>query len=80
MSTHEFRCIRFQRHAGTTPGADVLEVVIDRPDSPLNAVNGVLHEDLTQLFPRLQAEREETLRRTVKTRFEIDGGLRSETS
>ncbi len=58
MSNHEFRCIRFQRHAGTTPGADVLEVVIDRPDSPLNAVNGVLHEDLTQLFPRLQAERE----------------------
>lgn len=55
--THEFTCIRFVRHPGATPGADVLEVVIDRPGNDLNAVDGALHEDLTHLFPRLQAER-----------------------
>jgi enoyl-CoA hydratase len=56
--THQFRCIRFEHHSGATPGADVLEVIIDRPDSAINAINGELHEDLTHLFPRLQAERE----------------------
>jgi enoyl-CoA hydratase len=55
--SHQFRCIRFERHPGATPGADVLEVIIDRPDSAINAINGELHEDLTNLFPRLQAER-----------------------
>lgn len=58
MTSHDFTCIRFERHRGPTPGAEVLEVVLDRPDSPLNAVNGQLHEDLAHLFPRLQAERE----------------------
>ena len=54
----EFTCLRFKQHAGDAPGADVLEVVIDRPDSRLNAVNGQLHEELTRLFPRLQSERD----------------------
>jgi len=56
--TDEFTSLRFERHAGSTPGADVLEVVIDRPGNRLNAVNGELHDELTRLFPRLQAERE----------------------
>lgn len=51
-ASHEFSCIRFDRDD------DVLVVTIDRPDHPLNAVNGALHADLTALFPRLQAERE----------------------
>jgi enoyl-CoA hydratase len=58
MTGHEFTCLRFERHPGPTPEADVLEVVIDRADSALNAVNGQLHDDLTHLFPRLQAERD----------------------
>lgn len=56
--THEFTCIRFEHHPGESPGAAVLEVVIDRPGNRLNAVDGRLHADLTHLFPRLQAERE----------------------
>jgi len=56
--TYEFSCIRFEHHEGDNPGADVLEVIIDRPGSDLNAVNGDLHDDLTHLFPRLQAERD----------------------
>jgi enoyl-CoA hydratase len=36
----------------------VLRVTIDRPGDPLNAVDGVLHEDLTSLFARLRRERE----------------------
>jgi enoyl-CoA hydratase len=53
MTDDEFTCIRFARHDG-----DVLEVVIDHPTSSLNAVDGVLHHELTHLFPRLQAERD----------------------
>jgi enoyl-CoA hydratase len=53
MTDDEFTCIRFARHDG-----DVLEVVIDHPTSALNAVDGVLHHELTHLFPRLQAERD----------------------
>jgi enoyl-CoA hydratase len=56
--SHEFTCVRFDHHVGDPPGADVLEVVIDRPGSDLNAVDGDLHHDLTHLFPRLQAERD----------------------
>ncbi|HWL41706.1 MAG TPA: enoyl-CoA hydratase-related protein [Ilumatobacter sp.] len=46
----EFTCIRFERDG------DVLVVTIDHPTSALNAVDAALHHDLTQLFPRLQAE------------------------
>jgi enoyl-CoA hydratase len=53
MTDDDFTAIRFARHDG-----GVLEVVIDRPDSELNAVDARLHEELARLFPRLQAERE----------------------
>jgi hypothetical protein len=46
--SEEFTCLQFVRRAGETAGADVLEVVIDRPDSRLNAVDGRLHEELTR--------------------------------
>ena len=36
----------------------VLEVTIDHPRSELNAVDGVLHAELTQLFAELRRERE----------------------
>lgn len=50
--SHEFSTIEFERDG------DVLVVTVDNPASPINAVDGALHEDLTALFPRLQAERE----------------------
>lgn len=50
--SHEFSTIDFERDG------HVLIVTVDHPSSPINAVDGALHEDLTQLFPRLQAERE----------------------
>ncbi len=37
------------------PG-DVLRVTIDHPGSELNAVDGLLHEELTALFRALQRE------------------------
>ncbi len=37
---------------------DVLRVVIDRPDDPINAVDATLHHELAALFPRLQRERQ----------------------
>ncbi len=56
---HQFRSVRFDTHR--YEGGDVLEVVIDRPgdDRParLNAVDGAMHADLTQLFRRLKEER-----------------------
>jgi enoyl-CoA hydratase len=50
--SHEFSTIGFERDG------DVLVVTIDNPRSPVNAVDGALHEDLAALFPRLQAERD----------------------
>ncbi len=50
--SHEFTTIDFERDG------DVLVVTIDNPASPINAVDGALHEDLAALFPRLQAERD----------------------
>jgi enoyl-CoA hydratase len=50
VSDTEFTCIRFERDG------DVLVVTIDRPGNDLNAVDAVLHHELTRLFPRLQAE------------------------
>lgn len=50
--SHEFTTIDLERDG------DVLVVTIDNPASPVNAVDGALHEDLAALFPRLQAERE----------------------
>jgi len=48
----EFRAIRFERQGA------VLRVVLDRPDSDLNAVDDLLHAELSSLFPALQNERE----------------------
>jgi enoyl-CoA hydratase len=47
----ELRTIR------TAYEGDVLVCTIDRPDSPLNAVNDVLHEELAELFRHLKQER-----------------------
>jgi len=48
----DFRAIRFEREGS------VLRVVLDRPDSDLNAVDDLLHSELSGLFPALQRERE----------------------
>jgi enoyl-CoA hydratase len=45
-----FRCLRIERRG------DVLLAAIDRPDSPLNAVNGELHAELAALFRGLRRE------------------------
>ena len=53
MDHDDFDYLRFERLDG-----HVLLVTIDRPENPLNAVNERMHDELTQLFPLLQAERE----------------------
>ncbi len=47
-----FRALQFDR-----PG-NVLRVTIDHPDSELNTVDGLLHDELTRLFRELQREDE----------------------
>jgi enoyl-CoA hydratase len=47
-----FRTLQFDR-----PG-NVLRVTIDHPDSELNAVDGLMHDELTRLFRELQREDE----------------------
>jgi enoyl-CoA hydratase len=37
---------------------DILKIVLDRPDSELNAVNGAVHEELATLFQILKRESE----------------------
>jgi enoyl-CoA hydratase len=49
----DFEFLRFERLDG-----HILLVTIDRPNDALNAVNEQMHDELTQLFPVLQAERE----------------------
>ncbi|HYC55654.1 MAG TPA: enoyl-CoA hydratase-related protein [Candidatus Binatia bacterium] len=56
ITTSRFETIRFQRDG------DVLVVTIDRPGNELNAVNEVLHEELTRLFREL---RQESLARAI---------------
>ncbi|HXC51288.1 MAG TPA: enoyl-CoA hydratase-related protein [Candidatus Limnocylindrales bacterium] len=56
ITRSHFETIRFERNG------DVLVATIDRKDSDLNAVNDVLHEDLTRLFREL---RQETIARAV---------------
>ncbi len=48
----DYRALRFDR-----PG-DVLRVTIDHPESELNAVDALLHEELTRLFRDLKREDE----------------------
>lgn len=50
ITAGDFRMLRFERDG------DVLVATIDRPDSDLNAVNEVLHEELTRLFRELKRE------------------------
>jgi enoyl-CoA hydratase len=47
-----YECIELERDG------DVLRVVIDHPRSDLNAVDAVLHEELTRLFDELRLEDE----------------------
>ncbi len=53
MNHEDFEYLRFERLDG-----HILLVTIDRPENRLNAVDGQMHDELTQLFPVLQAERE----------------------
>jgi enoyl-CoA hydratase len=48
----DFRCLQLDRVG------DVLRVVIDHPDSAINAVDDDLHHDLTMLFAYLKREQE----------------------
>lgn len=56
----DFQYLAFERHT-SAEGVEVLEVRIDRPpenkQAELNAVNGILHQEFTALFPLLQRER-----------------------
>lgn len=52
MSEGGYRAIRLQREG------DVLRIVLDHPDSPLNAVDEVLHRELVRLFRDLKQEDE----------------------
>jgi enoyl-CoA hydratase len=54
-----FRAIRIERHG------DVLRATLAHPGNSLNAVDGLLHEELTQLFRELR--REERARAVVLT-------------
>lgn len=52
MPHDDYRAIRFER------SGDVLRVTLDHPDNELNAVDDVLHTELTRLFRELKQERE----------------------
>ncbi len=53
MNHDDFEYIHFERMDG-----HLQIVTIDRPENALNAVNGLMHDELTHLFPVLQAESE----------------------
>lgn len=53
MNHDDFGYLTFERLDG-----HILQVTIDRPNSPLNAVDGQLHDELTALFAVLKVERE----------------------
>jgi enoyl-CoA hydratase len=50
MPYDEYRTIRFERQDA------VLRVVLDHPGNPLNAVDAVMHAELTRLFRELKQE------------------------
>jgi len=52
MAYDNYRALRLARDG------DVLRVVIDHPDNKLNAVDDLLHRELTRLFRELKQERE----------------------
>lgn len=49
---NDYEALRFDRHG------DVLRITIDHPGSPLNAVDELLHGELTRLFRELKRESE----------------------
>ena len=51
MTSDDFEYLQFEYDE------DVLIVTIDKVDDPLNKVDDRMHHELTNLFPRLQAER-----------------------
>lgn len=61
IDTTGYHTLRFELLDDDT----ILRITIDRPDSPLNAVDGALHHDLTRVFAALRHERE--LRAVVLT-------------
>lgn len=52
LEAHGFEALRIERRDA------VVEVTIDHPGSELNAVDGLLHEELTRLFGALREETE----------------------
>ncbi len=51
MNNEDYRTLRFDYLDG-----QVLKITIDHPDSPMNAVDGDLHEEFTRLFRELKQE------------------------
>lgn len=51
MNNEDYRTFRFDYLDG-----QVLKITIDHPDSPMNAVDGDLHEEFTRLFRELKQE------------------------
>ena len=51
MRNEDYRTLRFDYLDG-----HVLKITIDHPDSVMNAVDGVLHEEFTRLFRELKQE------------------------
>ncbi len=51
MNNDDYRTLRFEYLDGA-----VLKITIDHPDSDMNAVDGVLHEEFTRLFRELKQE------------------------
>lgn len=51
MNNDDYRTLRFDYLDGA-----VLKITIDHPDSDMNAVDGVLHEEFTRLFRELKQE------------------------
>lgn len=51
MEGNNYRTLRFEYLEGA-----VLKITIDHPDSAMNAVDGILHEEFTRLFRELKQE------------------------
>lgn len=52
MESADFTSITIEREQ------EILRIVLDRPDSSINAVNGAFHDDLAKLFRMLKQEHE----------------------
>ena len=49
LDPSNFRTLRLERRG------PVLRIVLDHPESKLNAVDGLMHEELTRLFRELKS-------------------------